>query len=376
MRAGKPEFFSATRLMAKAMRILIDATSLLLRSAGIKTYTYHWIQHLWQQAGNEQILTFPRFSALAPLNHERSILTPAQTYPRLALLYFANLVPAIPLLRWMTAYADIFHVSTQIRHPPRNTKLTATIHDMTGHLMPSLHTPGNVRAEASFAENTLRRANRLIAVSENTKADAVRVLGLNPERIDVIYSGISEVYFGAQPRPAARPYVFFVGTIEPRKNIDTLLDAWQGFRLRNDFDLVIAGATGWASEKTHARLIKQPGVRYLGYVPEDELPGLTAGATAFIYPSLYEGFGFPVAQAMAAGVPVITSNTSCLPEIAGEGALLVDPRSPVEIQSALEKLLTTPALRAQLSTAGRARARQYRWEICARRSLEFFRRVG
>ena len=359
------------------MRILIDATSLLLRSAGIKTYTYHWIQQLWQQAGNDQILTFPRISQLAPLNHERSILSPAQTYPRLALLYLANLVPAVPLLGWMTAGVDVFHVSTQIRHPPRKTKLTATIHDMTGRLMPELHTPGNVQAEASFADNVLRRANRLIAVSGNTRADAVRLLGLDPDRIEVIYSGIAEVYFGAKPTPAARPYVFFLGTIEPRKNIDTLLDAWQSFRFRNDFDLLIAGATGWSSGKTLARLqSRPPGVRYLGYVSEDELPGLTAGATAFIYPSLYEGFGFPVAQAMAAGVPVITSNTSCLPEIAGDGALLVDPRSTGEIQSALEKLLASPSLQRQLGTAGMERAQQYRWETCARKSLEFFRRVS
>ncbi len=89
-------------------------------------------------------------------------------------------------------------------------------------------------------------------------------------------------------------------------------------------------------------------MRYLGYVPEDELPGLTAGASAFIYPSLYEGFGFPVAQAMAAGVPVITSNTSCLPEVAGGGALLVDPRSAAEIQGAMDKLLTSPELRQEL----------------------------
>jgi glycosyltransferase involved in cell wall biosynthesis len=294
------------------------------------------------------------------------------------MLYAANLLPVLPVLRWVTAGADVFHVSTQIWHPPSNTRLTATIHDMTGHLMPELHTPGNVQAEASFAENVLRRADRLIAVSENTRADAVRVLGLDPGRIEVIYSGIPEVYFDATPTPSARPYVLSLGTIEPRKNIDTLLDAWQNFPLRRDFDLLIAGATGWASEKTMARLTPQPppGVRYLGYVQEDELPGLTAGATAFIYPSLYEGFGFPVAQAMAAGVPVITSNSSCLPEIAGDGALLVDPHSPAEIQAALEKLLTSPSLQQQLRAAGRVRAQQYRWEVCARKSLEFFRRVG
>jgi glycosyltransferase involved in cell wall biosynthesis len=111
-------------------------------------------------------------------------------------------------------------------------------------------------------------------------------------------------------------------------------------------------------------------------VPEDELPGLMAGASAFVYPSLYEGFGLPVAQAMAAGVPVITSNTSCLPEVAGEAALLVDPRSPAEIRTAMETLVSSVSLQKKLRTAGVARARgEYRWEVCARKSLEFFHRV-
>jgi alpha-1,3-rhamnosyl/mannosyltransferase len=110
----------------------------------------------------------------------------------------------------------------------------------------------------------------------------------------------------------------------------------------------------------------------LGYVPESELPGLTAGATVLAYPSLYEGFGFPVAQAMAAGVPVITSNSSCLPEVAGEAALFVDPKSESELRAALERLLDSAALRSELATQGRTRAAQYRWQECARRSLAFF----
>ena len=354
------------------MRILIDATPLLLRSAGVKTYTYHWIQHLCQEARNEQILTLPRFNRLDALNHERSMLAPAQTYRQLGLLFLAN--RGFPVLNWMAKKVDVFHVSNMIHDPPRSSTITATIHDMTSRLMPELHTAANLLADENFAKNVLKRAHRLIAVSENTRADAVRLAGLDPDRIEVIHSGVPEVYFGAKPRPAERPYVLFVGTIEPRKNIETLLDAWQGSRLRNDFDLMIVGASGWASAKTCARLASRPpGVRYLGYVPEDELPGLTAGATAFVYPSLYEGFGFPVAQAMAAGVPVITSNTSCLPEIAGDAALLVDPRSPAEIQSALEKLLTSPSLQQQLRAAAVTRAQQYRWEICARKSLAFFR---
>jgi alpha-1,3-rhamnosyl/mannosyltransferase len=110
-------------------------------------------------------------------------------------------------------------------------------------------------------------------------------------------------------------------------------------------------------------------------VSEDRLPALTAGAAVFVYPSLYEGFGFPVAQAMAAGVPVVTSNVSSLPEVAGGGALLVDPRSPAEIASALKRLLESPDLRRQLGRSGRERAQEYRWERCARKSLEFFERV-
>jgi len=359
------------------MRILIDATPLLLRSAGVKNYIYYWIQSLWEQAANDRISTLPALERLGPLNHEGSIARSAPTYLHLGRVFAANALPWLPLLRWTLPAADVFHVSNQIRHPPRRSKLTATIYDMTCRLMPELHTAANIQADESLAKNVLARADRLIAISENSKQDAARLLSLDAERIEVIYPGVPEVYFGAQARPSEKPYVLYVGAIEPRKNLDTLLDAWESFRLRGDFDLIVAGASGWAGAKTLARLAaRPPGVRYLGYVPEDELPGLTAGASAFVYPSLYEGFGLPVAQAMAAGVPVITSNTSCLPEVAGGGALLVDPRSAAEIQCAMEKLLASPELGRELGAAGRVRAqREYRWKVCGRKSLEFFHRV-
>jgi alpha-1,3-rhamnosyl/mannosyltransferase len=119
-----------------------------------------------------------------------------------------------------------------------------------------------------------------------------------------------------------------------------------------------------------------PGVRYLGYVPEEDLPGLTAGATVFVYPSLYEGFGLPLGQAMAAGVPVVTSNVSSMPEVAGDAGLLVDPHSPAELAAAMEKLLDSPGRRATLARNGLARARLFTWENCAVQSLEFFRRIA
>ena len=356
------------------MRVLIDATSLLVRSAGVKTYTYHWIQHLRQQSRNEQILAFPYLDSLGALTHERSMLPPAATYARLGLLYLLN-QPWNPLVEHMVAGMDVFHVSNLVRHVPKKPRITATIHDLTRWLMPGMHTPATRQADDSFADRVLGRADRLIAVSENTRNDAVRLLKLDSAKIEVIHSGVPEVFFGAQPRPTERAYVLFVGTIEPRKNVDTLLDAWQSLRLKDDFDLLIAGPPGWSSEETMARLRAGiPAVKYLGYVPEDELPGLTAGATAFVYPSLYEGFGFPVAQAMAAGVPVITSSTSCLPEIAGEGAVYVDPRSAEELRRAIGDVLTSPSLRGRLSKAGAERAQRYRWDVCAQKSLEFFRR--
>ncbi len=239
------------------MQILIDATPLLLRSAGVKNYTYYWIQSLWEQASNDRISTFPALTRLGSLNHERSILGRARTYSHLGRVFAANRFPALPVLRWTMPTADVFHVSNQIRNPPKRLKLTATIYDMTCRLMPELHTAANIQADESLARNVLRRASRLIAISENSRQDAARLLGLDAERIEVIYPGVPEVYFGAQARPSERPYVLYVGAIEPRKNVDTLLDAWENFRLRGDFDLIVVGASGWAGEKTLARLAAQ-----------------------------------------------------------------------------------------------------------------------
>src|SRR5262249_53534883 len=158
--------------------------------------------------------------------------------------------------------------SNQVRRAPRGVKLTATIHDLTCWLMPQFHTEGNIRADRNFADKILKRADALIAVSENTRQDAIRMLGISPDRIHTIYSGVAEEYFSAKPAPREKPYVLYVGTIEPRKNLDTLLDAWGQLNadLRRSFDLVIAGPEGWGSENTYARIRAE--AVYAGYVPE------------------------------------------------------------------------------------------------------------
>ncbi|MEQ1886118.1 MAG: glycosyltransferase family 1 protein [Bryobacteraceae bacterium] len=367
------------------MRVTIDATPTLLRSAGVKSYLYHWIRSLHRASATHrstEIHAFPLLDGVlfperssGGLNHEASPLGLAGTLSRLTLVHGNRLFGATVLDRAI-AGSDIFHASNLICRAPRRAKLTATLHDLTTWIMPGMHAAANIQADQSFAENIITRAEGLIAVSENTRQDAIRVLGIPPNKITTIHSGVAPEYFDAKPTPRSRPYVLFVGTIEPRKNLDTLLDAWQMIRegTRREYDLVVAGPKGWGPEATYARV--QAAATYLGYVPESQMPGLFAGATLFVYPSFYEGFGFPVVQALAAKVPVVTSNTSCLPEVARDGAALVDPKSPVELARAIERLLESPSDRAKLAGYGRASAERFRWEKCAERSLEFFRRIA
>jgi alpha-1,3-rhamnosyl/mannosyltransferase len=367
------------------MPIFIDAIPLLVRSAGVKNYLFHWIVHLRRLLGDDQVRLFPFLDRLPDLDHEGSAADPPGTLARQALLFALNLWPN-HVADWMAPRGGIFH-ATKLLYPPRRLRLTATLHDMTCWLLPELHQSANVAAEKRFAARIWKRADGLIAVSESTRRDAVKILELNPKAIQVIYPGVAEPFFEAAAETSAaarlkyglrRSYALYVGTVEPRKNLDHLLDAWQALpnSLREQFDLVIAGPEGWHSAGTLARLrAPASGVRYLAYVPETDLPGITAGATLFVYPSLYEGFGFPVAQAMAAGVPVITSNLSSLPEVTGGAATLIDPHSQAELRAALDRLLTSPATCRRMAAAGKTQAQRFRWDTSARRSLEFFERI-
>src|SRR5690349_12555574 len=368
------------------MRIAIDATPMLLRSSGVKNYVYYWIRSLQEIAGSDAVSAFPSVDPLGSLNHAASMMSAWQTFIRLGYVIASNFVP-LPVLNPAVRGFDLFHLSSiLIRHPPTNTRRTATLHDMTCWLMPEFHTRANVKAAKAFGERVARRADGLIAVSEWTRSDAIRLLNLAPERIEVIYSGVANAFFHVPAAEVnrvrgkyglARPYVLFVGTIEPRKNLGSLLDAWQSIppSTKLEFDLVLAGPEGWGKSDVMARARTTGGVRYIAYVPEADLPGVTAGATVFAYPSLYEGFGFPVAQAMAAGAPVLTCNVSSLPEITGESAVLVDPNSTAEIGAGLQTLLLSEALRRRSAAEGRRRAERFPWEECTRRSWAFFERV-
>ncbi len=358
------------------MRAVLDCTPLFIRSAGVKTYLFHLYRHLREHAG-DNVRAFPPFRSLGELDLEHSAVD-GSAKAAIGLAVLSNRSP-FPLLNLFMRDADLFHATNIIRNPPRNARLTTTLHDFTSWIMPEFHTKANVEADMDFARKVIARADRLIAVSEATRNDAVRLLNLDPARIDVIHHGVYERYFTACSNGAGqgKPYVLNVGTVEPRKNLPRLLDAWESLPrdVRDEFDLVVAGPIGWEKPEIVERLKRGP-ARYLGYVSHDDLPVLTAGAVLFAYPSLYEGFGFPVAQAMASGVPVLTSDVSSLPEVAGEGALLADPRSVEDIARGLLRLLTSPSERARIAAAGRQRAMaKFRWDRCARETWATFERA-
>ncbi|MCC7156823.1 MAG: glycosyltransferase family 4 protein [Bryobacterales bacterium] len=356
------------------MKITIDASPLLLRSAGVKGYIYHWIRALEAIRGSHSISLFPLIKSFGALNHEHSLAGSMTTLLGWLTLHASRGMQLLDLLG-----ADVFHATILTTRPPRKCLLTATVHDLTCWRLPHVHTAQNVAADRLFGERVLRRAHGLIAVSESTRRDLIEILGIRPERVVAIHSGVAPEFFETQDTAAIRkayglekPYVLHVGTIEPRKNLDRLLDAWLALPsdYRREWDLVFAGPQGWSSDATTARIKAQ--AVYLGYVPEKDMPSLTRGAGLVAYPSLYEGFGFPIAQAMAAGVPVLTSDNSSLPEVAGGGGMYIDPLDITGMSKALRTLLDSPDCRAKLGAAGSLKAQEYRWEACARKSLKFF----
>jgi alpha-1,3-rhamnosyl/mannosyltransferase len=362
--------------------IRVDCSPLLLRSAGVKTYIFHWLRSM-QKLSPGSVGTFLAPSSLDHLSHDGG---PRQHPFRILELVSLNRLPDF-VSDLVVPRCDVLHVSSLLWHFPGKVAVTGTFHDLTAWLLPECHTPANVDGDKAFAERMRKRAKGVIAVSENTKRDAIKLLNLNPDFVRVIYPGISPAF--SQVTPAALQkvsrdyqlpprYFLFVSTIEPRKNLDALLDAWNSLppSVSKENSLVIAGMEGWRAEATMRRIEDavetNSAIRRLGYVPGADLPALMGGAQALVYPSLYEGFGLPVVEAMAAGCSVITSNVSSLPEVAGDAALLVDPRSVSEIAAAIQKIAESESLRSRLSAAGKTQASRFTWEAAAEQSLRYF----
>ncbi len=262
---------------------------------------------------------------------------------------------------------------------PRDVRLVVTMHDLVFRRFPETMSWRNRVLLPRLVPPSLRRADLVTAVSETTAADVERELGVPREKLRVVPNGVAPSFAPGDPDAASRT-LLFVGTREPRKNLGVLLDALILLLERNvwDGELALAGLRGWGADALSERLrhpLLEPRVRFLDYVQEEELPALYRGAQLFVLPSLYEGFGLPVLEAMASGVPVVCSDAPPFPEVAGDAALRVPATDAGALATAIERVWSDPARRAELREKGLAQAARFSWDTAAERLAACFREL-
>ena len=301
-------------------------------------------------------------------------------WPTSILEFLWNRAHIVPL-ELLAGPVDVFHASDWAQPPSEKAKVVTTIHDLS-----FLRWPETVPAKILAVQKRRLRwvkqeAAMVIAISRATKEEIKKLLGIEEERLKVIYEGVprdAETFKVKKEEQRQwqkkyhlnKPYFLAYGSTAPRKNIPRLMEAFAGNRnLRKKAQLVIVG--NYAPKQK-----LPPGVVLTGFLPRRAMLNLFSGARALVYPSLYEGFGLPILEAFALGVPVITSNLSSMVEIAGRAALLVDPHSLAQLSRAMERILGDVKLSKRLVMAGRQRVKQFSWAKTARETLAVYRLVG
>lgn len=294
--------------------------------------------------------------------------------PRLSSLVWNNTSLPFSLV---TGKQDLTHVSDWT-HPRASSPVVTTVHDLAFHHYPETVHKIVLRTQRIRLKRAVKQNSHFIADSKSTKNDLMKIYGLKSTQIDVVYPGVGK-NFTPQPSNVIKRvktkyrlpnnYILTLATREPRKNLDRLIEAHQNLRSSNNStpELVIVGRYGWGEDQDEVE-----GVTITGFVSDSDLPALYSGASAFIYPSLYEGFGFPVLEAMACGIPVVTSNISSLPEVAGKAGILVDPLSTASIASGITKALKNSKT---LSLKSLKQAKKFTWEITARDTIKIYKKL-
>jgi len=368
------------------MRIAIDYSSAVLQQAGIGRYTRNLIGALAKLDHDTPYVLFSAGRDLQPPawpeNFVRRELPLSNRY---VLKAWHRVKLGIPI-ELFTGKVDLFHSPDFVLPPTLAARKVLTIHDLSFIRYPHCSSPGLLRYLLKAVPPSIRRADHLLADSENTRNDLVELLGVAQERITVLYLGY-DCRFNAAPQPEdtqslrvhgiQTPYILSIGTLQPRKNYPALIRAFYQLVEHSHIPhtLVIGGEKGWLYQDifdTVEELGLQERVRFVGHVPDAHLPALYRCADVFAFPSLYEGFGIPLLEAMGCGTPVVTANTSSLPEIAGDACLLVDPHNTDELANALLRALSDSALRATLRDRGLQRVKLFSWEEAARTLLAVY----
>ena len=368
------------------MRIGIDARK--LHDFGIGTYIRNLLRQLARLDHETEYVIFSRpddREALAGLGP--NFRTVAETAGKYSMAEQVKIPLAI-----RREGVTLFHAPHYVLPPLVTCKSVVTIHDCI-HLMFPQYLPN--RLSLAYARTSIslaaRRATRVLTVSESSKRDILRFVDVPPENIDVIYNSYDE-RFGVEPKEEAvarvreryqldEQFVLYAGNVKPHKNLERLIDAFQLVRSRglDHLKLVLIGddiSRYTALRRAVHRHQLHKYVRFLGYLPEETLAVMYRLAGVFVFPSLYEGFGLPPLEAMASGTPVVTSNVSSLPEVAGNAAELVDPYDTRSIADGIHRVLTDEGLRTDLRRRGLARAHQFSWESSVRRVREIYGQVA
>jgi glycosyltransferase involved in cell wall biosynthesis len=372
------------------MKICLDVSAAVHRRAGLGRYALELARALVAQ-GEHDYLAFYHQRGQAHLD------PPIDTLPQLttrlsvkpwrltAMLAHFSGVPQDSLFPG----ADIFHATEHLLPRLRRIRSVFTLHDLIFRFDPGSHLPLNRIYLNTMMPRFLRAADAVIAVSECSKRDAVRLYGTPTEKIHVIPEGV-DVRFKPMTRQQIdqvwakynlpERFVVCVGTIEPRKNYPLLFEVLAARREQglDTWPLVIAGKSGWLYKPIFQRVTElglQDLIRFTGFFPDDDLPALYNAATLLAMPSRYEGFGLPILEAMACGTPVICSSTSSLPEVAGEAALLAPPDDVHAWAEAIARVMSDDALRLQMRERGAAQAARFSWENAAWRTIEVYRQI-
>jgi glycosyltransferase involved in cell wall biosynthesis len=368
--------------------IVVDARLLHYNRTGIGRYLRHLYRAIGDLEGADGLppsLAHPR-AQITVLYSRRDTLRPLQEpLPRSAIAWTPG---HHSRERWALALEGarlrprLWHAPDHVCPQPLGWRTVLTVHDLAFWRLPETHSPAS-RAYYAGLRRSAHQASRIICVSQATRRDLLEATGVADDKVRVVPEA-PDPRFLLPPPPAeappgtggaGRPYLLCVGTIEPRKNLPAVFRALARLPQRERPELRVVGAPGLdatAIQALPARLGLNGDVRFLGPRPTDELVALYAGALALVYPSLLEGFGLPVLEAMGAGAPVIASNRSSVPEVAGDAAILVDPEDDRSIAAALQRVTTSPALRDDLRARGRARVTQFSWDKAARRTLDVF----
>lgn len=375
------------------MHIVINGLLLSSRPSGIGQYILHLVQAMIPQLQVQERLTL-----LVPEDLDRASLPFASgenldilhvpvpsNKPARRILWEQTTLPGLAE-RWRASllFSPAYALPVRLRIPG-----VVTVHDLAFMRYADVHPRPNRMYLTWITRLSVKRAERIIAVSESTKQELVELLAVPSHKIAVIHNGVSSRFRRAAQSEVLRireryelpeKYILYVGNIEPRKNLPLLLQAFDQLKSHADIphQLVILGQRAWlhgAVDNTWQGLKSKAAIRFTGYVPADDLPALYSGAEVFVYPSLYEGFGLPILEAMACGTPVITSSTSSMPEVAGDAAELVDPHSVDALSNALLHLLKDGRRRHELVQKGLRRAAEFTWDRTSRLTLELLRAV-